>query len=157
MLIPRLQAIHHPQHLGRISASARRIAHDQPNRLFGIDDEDAADRKGNALLIDIGGILVVEHIIKIGYLAGFVADDGEAEGRAGNFVNVLDPATMALNGVGGEADELDAALGEFGFEFGKGTEFCVRKLLTFVVFAPSASRCHSTYPSCILECSPLDG
>lgn len=100
MLIPRLQAVHYPQHLRRVPSGARRIAHDQPNRVLRVDDEDAADGKGDALMVHVGGVLVVEHIVEVGYLAGLVTDDGEAEFGAGNLVNVFDPAAMALNGVG---------------------------------------------------------
>ena len=62
------------------------------------------------------------HVVGEGDLALLVADDGEAQVAAGDLVDVLDPAAMALNGVGTQADELDAALGELGLELGKGTE-----------------------------------
>ena len=88
--IARLQTIHHPQHLRRIPARARRIAQYQTDGLFGIDDEDGADGEGDALLVDVGGVLVIEHVVQVGDFALLVPDDGEFEGRGGDFVDVFD-------------------------------------------------------------------
>ena len=62
------------------------------------------------------------HVVRVGDLPLLVADDGKAQLAAGNLVDVLDPAAMALDGVGGETDELHAALGEFGLELGEGAQ-----------------------------------
>src|ERR1700735_5374546 len=37
----------------------------------------------DALLVDVGGVLVVEHVVQVGHLALLVGDDGEADGVAG--------------------------------------------------------------------------
>ena len=79
---------------------------------------------------------MVKHVVEVGYLAGFVPDDREAEAGAGDLINVLDPAVMAVDGVGGKADELDTTLGELGLEFGKGTKFCVIILSAPAVLVP---------------------
>lgn len=143
MLIPSLQTVNHTQHLRRIPSRACWIAHDQPNRLLGVDDEDTPDRKSNPLLVHIGGVLVVKHIVEVGDLTGLVTDNGKAEAGAGDFVNVFDPTAMALNGVGGETDELSTALSEFRLEFSKGTEFCVGILSGSSISASSSVRVHS--------------
>lgn len=62
------------------------------------------------------------HVVQVGDLPLLVADDWEGQLAAGDLVNVLDPAAVALNGVGREADQLHAALRELGLEFGEGTQ-----------------------------------
>lgn len=57
-----LQRIHHPKNLGRVSTGRSRIRHDQANRLFRIDDEDGSNGEGNAFLIDVGRILMIDPI-----------------------------------------------------------------------------------------------
>jgi len=65
---------------------------------------------------------VVEHVVGESDLALLVTNDGELEAGAADLVDVLDPTTVAVNGVGGETDELDTTLGEFGLELGEGAE-----------------------------------
>lgn len=62
------------------------------------------------------------HVVGKGNLAVLVTDDREGQLAARDLVDVLDPATMALDRVGGETDELGATLGEFWLELCKGTE-----------------------------------
>ena len=66
---------------------------------------------------------MIEHVVRIRDLALLVADDREAEIRAADLVDVFDPPGMRVDGVGGQADEFDAAFGEFGLELRKGAEF----------------------------------
>ena len=63
VLIARDQAIHNPQHLCRIPAGTRWIAHDQADGLLRINDEDRANRKRNPLAVDVGCVLVVKHVV----------------------------------------------------------------------------------------------
>lgn len=60
MLVASLQRIDNAQDLGGIAPSARRIGEDGANGLLWVDHEDAADCEGNALLVHVGGILVVD-------------------------------------------------------------------------------------------------
>jgi hypothetical protein len=39
-----------------------------------------------------------------------------------DLVDILDPSSMRLNGVGRETDQLDSTLGELGLELSKGPE-----------------------------------
>ena len=66
-----------------------------------------------------GGVL---HVIEVGNLPLLVGNDGELDVAARDLGNVLDPAVVAVDGVGREADHLDAALGELGLELGEGAE-----------------------------------
>ena len=62
------------------------------------------------------------HVVGEGNLALLVANDGESDLAASDLVNVVDPSLVRLDGVGGQADQLDAALLELGLELGKGAE-----------------------------------
>lgn len=65
---------------------------------------------------------MVQHVVCEGDLSLLVANDGELQVRAGDLVDVADPSSMRLDGVGGQANELDASSGELGFEFSESTE-----------------------------------
>ena len=65
---------------------------------------------------------MIQHVVCVGHFPLLVADDGELEGRLGDLVDVLDPAAVRLDGVGAQADELDAAFCEFGLELCEGAE-----------------------------------
>ena len=65
---------------------------------------------------------MIQHIIQIRHLPLLIPDDGETETGAGDFVNVLDPAGVRVDGVGAQADQLDVALCEFGLEFCEGAQ-----------------------------------
>jgi len=58
------------------------------------------------------------HVVEVGDLALLVSDNGELDVGSGDIGNVLDPALVAADGVGREAEELDAALVELGLETG---------------------------------------
>ena len=140
VLVAGLERVDDAEHFGRVAARRRRVREDETDGLLGVDDEHRADGEGDALLVDVGRVLVVEpaagvsgarrggvcadysHVIEIGHLAGLVADDGEAQPAARDLVDVLDPAVVAVDGVCGEADQLDAAPGELGLELGKGAQ-----------------------------------
>lgn len=141
VLVTSLERVDNAEHLGRVAAGRGGVGEDGADRLLGVDDEDGADGEGNALGVNIGNVLVVKpalavsplsrasacsscdsHVVGVGNLAFLVADDGEGEVAAGDLVDVGDPATVALNGVGREANQLDATLGELGLELGESTE-----------------------------------
>lgn len=122
MLVASLKRVDNTEDLSSVTASGGGVGEDGADGLLGVNDEDGTDGEGNALGVDVGGVLVVDHVVGKSDLALLVADDGELEGRAADLVNVLDPAAVALNGVGRETNELDTALGELGLELGECTE-----------------------------------
>jgi len=65
---------------------------------------------------------VVNHVICQRDLSLLVSDDWERELAARDLINVLDPSSMALNGVCGQTDQLGTALGEFWLKLGESTE-----------------------------------
>jgi hypothetical protein len=144
VLVASLEGVDNAQNLGGVATSAGRVGEDSADGLLGVNDKDRANGEGNALGVDVGSVLVVDpgqivslclphvltnsqfgansHVIGKGNLPLLVANDGETELGAGDLVNVLDPATVALNSVCAQADELDVPLGELGLELGEGTE-----------------------------------
>lgn len=62
VLVARLQAVDDAQDLGRVAAGGGRVGQDGADGLLGVDDEDGADREGDALLVDVGCVLVVEPV-----------------------------------------------------------------------------------------------
>jgi len=73
-------------------------------------------------LVDVGGILVVDHIIGICDLTILITNDWERQITARDLIDILDPSSVGLNGVGGYADQLDATLGELRLKLCESTE-----------------------------------
>jgi hypothetical protein len=139
VLVPRLQAVEDTEDLGRVTTSGRGVGEDEADRLLGVDDEDGADGEGDALAVDVGRVLVVDpgtrvrrvscmrkcpdlHVVRQRNLALLVADDGELQLAAADLIDVLDPAIVRVDRVGGETDELCAAAGELRLELREGAE-----------------------------------
>lgn len=122
VLLGGLQSVNDTEDLGGVAAGGGGVSHDETDLLGGVNDEDGADGQSHALGVDVGGVLVVDHVVGVGNLALGVGDDGELELGAGNLIDVLDPAVVGLDMVGAQANELDTASSELGLELGKGTE-----------------------------------
>lgn len=60
VLVTRLERIEHAQNLGSVAAGRSWVGEDQADGLLWVDDEDAADGEGDALLVNVGRILVVD-------------------------------------------------------------------------------------------------
>lgn len=60
VLVAGLERVDDAQHLGRVATSGRRVGEDGADLLAGVDDEDGSDGEGDALLVDVGGVLVVD-------------------------------------------------------------------------------------------------
>lgn len=66
--------------------------------------------------------LSYSHVVCQRDLTVLVANDGELQLTAGDFVNVLDPTIVGVDGVGGETDELGTTTGELRLQLGESTE-----------------------------------
>jgi hypothetical protein len=62
VLVAGLQAVDDAQDLGGVAAGRGRVGEDGADGLLGVDDEDAADGEGDALAVDVGGVLVVDPV-----------------------------------------------------------------------------------------------
>ena len=65
---------------------------------------------------------MIQHIVQIRDLPRLVANDRKPQIRPADLVDVLDPSGVGVDGVGGQADELDTAFGELRLEFGEGAQ-----------------------------------
>lgn len=122
VLVTGLERVDDPEDLGSVTAGRGRVGEDGADDLLGVDDEDGSDGEGDSLLIDVGRILVVDHVVPKGDLSVLVSNDGEVQVAAADLVDVLDPFAVAIDGVGGQADQLDASLCELGLQLGKGSQ-----------------------------------
>jgi hypothetical protein len=122
VLVTSLERVDNAENLSGVATSGSGVWEDCADGLLGVDDEDRADGESNALGVDVGGVLVVKHVVLESDLAFLVANDGELEAGARDLVNVLDPTTMAVDSVGRKTNELDTTLGELGLELSEGTE-----------------------------------
>lgn len=118
VLVGDKQGIHDTEQLSCAATGRGRIRLDEADHLVGIDDKYRPDRVGDAAGADVGDVLVVEHIISMGNLAILIANDRQCQRTASDLGNVVDPSIVRLNRIGGQADQLDAALGEFGLVLG---------------------------------------
>jgi len=122
VLVASLEGIDNSEDLCRITSGRCRVGHDQSDGLFGVDDENRADGEGDTLLVNVGGILLIKHIVQQRNLSLLVANDWEFEVAATDFIYILDPTTMALYRVGGKTDELHPPSGELRLKFGERPE-----------------------------------
>jgi hypothetical protein len=140
VLLGALESINDTENLGGVTASGGGVGHDQTDLLGGVDDEDGADGQSHTLGVDVGGILEVDHVVRIGDLALGVGDDGELELGAGDLIDILNPGVVGVGVVGAlkgnssasllamwahityQANELDTTSSELGLELGESTE-----------------------------------
>jgi hypothetical protein len=122
VFVSQLKRVNDTEDFLRVTTGTGGVIDDCADDLLGIDEEDGSDSQGHALAVDVGGVLVIDHVVQVGYLAGLVGNDGEGETRLGHFVDILDPFLVRVESVGTQADELDIALGELGLEFRESSE-----------------------------------
>jgi hypothetical protein len=60
VLVAGLERVDNPQNLGGVAAGGGGVGEDGADRLLGVDDEDGADGEGDALFVDVGGVLLVD-------------------------------------------------------------------------------------------------
>jgi hypothetical protein len=62
VLVAGLEGVDHAENLGGVAAGGGGVGHDQADGLLGVDDENGADGEGDALGVDVGGVLVVKPV-----------------------------------------------------------------------------------------------
>lgn len=60
VLVAGLERVDDAEHLGGVAAGRGGVGEDGADGLLGVDDEDGADGEGDALGVDVGGVLVVK-------------------------------------------------------------------------------------------------
>jgi len=122
VLIGGLERVDDTEDLGGVAASGGWVGEDETDSLLWVNDEDGTDGESDALLIDVGGILVINHVVGKSDLTLLVTNDWELEISSGDLIDVLDPSSVRVNGVGGKTNQLDATLGELWLELGESSE-----------------------------------
>ena len=122
MFVGKLKQVNDTEDLLRVTARAGGVVNNRADDLLEIDEKDGSDGQCHALAVDVDGVLIVDHVVQVSDLSGFVGDDGERKVGFGDIVDVLDPFLVRVEGVGTQTNELDTALGEFRLEFGESTE-----------------------------------
>lgn len=60
VLVAGLEGVDDAENLGGVAAGGGGVGEDGSDRLLGVDDEDGADGEGDALFVDVGGVLLVD-------------------------------------------------------------------------------------------------
>lgn len=123
MLVTGLQGVDNSQDFSGVSTSGGRVRQDQSDLLRWVNDEDRSDGELDTLVVNVGGILEVNHVVLQGNLSFRVSNDWEGQLGAGDLINVLDPGLVGFGTVGRQTNQLDTSLGEFGFQLGESTQF----------------------------------
>jgi len=113
VLVASLERVDDAKNFSSVAASGGRIREDGADSLLGVDDEDRSDRERDTFRVDIGGVLLVQHVVQQGNLPLLVTDDGELQVATADLVDISDPVSMAVNGVCGQSDQFDASSCEF--------------------------------------------
>lgn len=62
VLVAGLEGVDDAEDLGRVATGGGGVGEDGADGLLGVDDEDGADGESDALLVDVGGVLVVDPV-----------------------------------------------------------------------------------------------
>jgi len=114
VLVTNLERVDNPQDFVKVATSGGRIRNSQADDLLGVDDEHRSNGEGNTLGIDIGGVLMVQHVVQGGDLTFLVGDDGVVDTGWADLgaerLDILDPSVVLLEAIGRETDELHATI-----------------------------------------------
>jgi len=112
VFVAKLQGIYSAKNFIKVSANSSGIGNREADGLLGVDDEDGSDSKRHALAINVGSILFVQHIELESDLTGWIGNDRICDFCISKTADILEPVHMGLEAVGGQSDDLDAALRE---------------------------------------------
>jgi hypothetical protein len=123
VFVASLQRVNDSKNFSGVATSRCRVGKDGADGLLGVNNEDRSNGECDSLLIDIGSILVVQHVVLERDLSLLVTNNGELQIAAADLVDILDPFAVAVNGVRGQTDQLDSSSCKFRLEFGECSEF----------------------------------
>lgn len=122
VLVTELEGVNDTEDLVKVATGRGGVGEGEADGLLGVDDEDGADGEWDTLGIEVGQVLVIQHVVEGRDLAVGISDDGELDFDVVDLVDILDPLFVGLEAVGGETDNLDVALVKLGLEAGNNTE-----------------------------------
>jgi len=96
VLVAGLQGVDNAEDLGGVATSGGWVREDGADGLLWVDDEDGTNGERDSLGVNVGCVLVVQHVVGEGDLALLVANDGELKLAAGNLVDIRNPAAFSM-------------------------------------------------------------
>ena len=79
MLVASLEGVDDTEDLGGVAAGRGWVGENGADGFLRVDDEDGTDGERNALGVDVGRVLVVQHVVGQSNLAVLVTNYGEFE------------------------------------------------------------------------------
>lgn len=116
--ITELEGVDNSEDLVELSSGGGGVSENQSNRLLGVDNVDGSNGEGDTFGVDIGEILLVEHIVEGGNFSSRVSDDGKFKVDARKLVDVSDPLGVRVEFVARKPNSLHASLEELRLELG---------------------------------------
>lgn len=122
VLVASLQRVQNSQHLSGVSTSRSRVGQDQSDLLGWVNDEHRSDGELNTLVVDVSGVLVVNHVVRVSNLSLWVGNNWERQLRASDLINVSDPSLVRLGTVGRQTNELGVSLLKLWLQLSESTQ-----------------------------------
>jgi hypothetical protein len=117
-----LQRVDDTEDFIRVTSGTGGVVDDGSDNFLGIDEENCADSQSHTLRIDVGGILIIDHVVQERNLPGLIRNNRETQMAPRNVIDILNPFLMRLERIGTQPNELDATFRKLRFKFGEGTE-----------------------------------
>jgi len=110
-----LERVDDPEDFVKVATSGSGVRNGQTDDLLGVDDEHRSDGEGNALGVDVGGILVIQHVVQGSDLTFLVRDYGIfdmgwADILSAKLLNILDPSLVLFEAVGRETNDFHTTI-----------------------------------------------
>lgn len=123
VLITQLKRVNDTQDFIKVTTSRGRVRQDQTDGLLGVNDEHGANSEWNTLVVNVGGILMIQHVIKSSDLAISISNDGEVELNVANIVDISNPLFVITELVGRKTNDIDITSIPFILESSNETKF----------------------------------
>jgi hypothetical protein len=114
VLIGELERVDDTNNLIKIATRSSRVGNSETDDLLGVNHEHCTDGERQALLVNIGCILIIKHIIKRRDLPISVGDNRELEVSFSPLVDIDNPSFMRPDIIRRKAKDLDAPLLKIG-------------------------------------------
>jgi len=124
VLVAELESINGTDYFVKVSSHSSRIRESQANDLLGVDNEDSSDSERQSFLVNVGGILLVKHVVQRGHLAIGIGNNREGQVSTSDIVDILNPLLVAAKIVCRETDDFDVALLEVFRPAGYFAQLC---------------------------------
>lgn len=125
IFVSQLQRIDDAEDFSRVATGTGGVVDDCANGFLWVDEEYGTNSQCHTLRVDVGSILIIDHVVQIGNFARLVGNDGETQVSAGDFIDILNPFLMRIESICTQPNKFDTSFLELWFEFSKCTELDV--------------------------------